>query len=502
MRATQTIAVSFVALLAATSLAVGGAAMPDGDSDVAGAPAASCVGAPQTTADAQNLSMAPLTAPTGTYDDLRNASAVRDAMAADRLVSADVDEQYIDHRVAMGDVVVVEVRLNGSATALLDRMAAQEEGSPTANFRALVQERGIDLTFRGPSACPPELALNESVERGAIRAVPDDQRNALYVVFDTDRFLVDPLGDDSEPTATDWKTGRNSLELEVKTTSGLVEQNVTASTAWDLSDRRAEFRTDTPELVRVEAGVEQFLNGTATMAPGTELAIDLRPLDGGETRTASATVRADRTFATSVQVPRGVYAVNVSDAFEGDTLLVAGNATGAVLTFDTYGNTGDTLYGISTTTTDGGFVVVTNETGARVVASSKFDAGARAVRLDVPQSHQRNQTLTATVYHDVDGDGTLDAADEPYRANGAPIRASANVTYVPQETTTAPTSTPDSSTSTTAPTSETNDPTTPTDSEAPRSSPSDESGATTPGLGASTALVALVVVAGFTVRRT
>lgn len=489
MSSTPHFAVALVTLLAVASFTASGAAMVGADRgqhSVARSSPSTCIGSTPSSVEDGNISMSVFTGSTGTYADLQNASAVNDARAAGRLVPTTTGTEDSDSVVAMGDVAVVRIGLDGSATSLLDRLTAQDEGSPTANFRALVQERGIELTFRGATACPPTLALNESVERGAIRAVPDDQRDALYLVFDTDRFLVDPPGTDSEPTATSWKQGRNHLELNVKTASGLVEANASGSATWELADRGVEFETTARELVRVEADEAATIRGRTTVAPGNELTIRLRSLGNGTARTASATVDANRTFAANVTVPRGVYSVNVSDAYDEETLLVAGDATGAVLAFEDHELHGASLFGIATTTTDGGFVVVRNASGDVVAVSDHLDAGARTPQPELSRLLRENRTLAATVYRDVDGDGAFNSSvDEPYRLDGEPVRASANVTV---DQTHRVTSTQDSTT-------DMNDQTTPTDST------TDETGASTPGFSALTVLAALAALSGLAVWR-
>ncbi|WP_232686725.1 DUF7282 domain-containing protein [Halobacterium zhouii] len=509
MSSTRYFAVALVTLLTIASFTASGAAMAGADRgqhSVARSSPSTCIGSTPSSVEDGNISMSVFTGPTGTYADLQNASAVNDARAAGRLVPTTTGTEDSDSVVAMGDVAVVRIGLDGSATSLLDRLTAQDEGSPTANFRALVQERGIEVEFEGPSACPPTLALNESIEQGAIRAVPDDQRDTLYLVFDTDRFLVDPPGTDSEPTATSWKLGRNHLDVRLKTTSGLVS----ASTTWQLWDRGVELETDVHELVRVGVA-NASLDGRTVAAPGNTLTVRLYSLDSSVTRTVSATVDGSREFTAPVELPRGVYtvnvlsaykgnySVNVSNAYDGDTLVVAGNATGALLGFADHGLHEETLHGLSTTTTDGGFVVVQNESGSTVAVSNHFTSGGHAPNLRLSNPLRTNQTLTATVYRDTNGNGAFDPdVDEPYRVDSEPVRASTNVTIDQTHRTT---SAPEPSTSTLDATTDVNDQTTPTDSETPTDSTTDETGASTPGFGALTVLAALAALSGLAVWR-
>lgn len=472
--------VSLVVAGAGAGAGTGVAAAASPDAGLSAAPAdrvrATCPAfAAGSVADGENASLntTTLTAPATTYDRLRNASAIRRAGERGLLSPASVGNLSHEERVvALGDVAVHRIALNGSAITLLDRLAAQDRGSPTANFRALVTQEGIEFRYAGPTACPPPLALNASSEAGAFRVVPDRERGILYVLLDTDDALYYPPGgaDSGEPSADRGRWGHHMIGLTLRTSSGLVERNVSTASHYEVEERRVAFRSKHRGLLARAAEPNQPIAGRTTVAPGTTLTIRLEPITAGAPPVnTTATVNRSRAFATTVDLsdaPEGaIYAVSIPGVEPRSTaepiapIVAVGNATGAIARVSDQRTTGEVLYDVAVATTDGGFVVARNASGGVVARSDYLKPGIAYPQL-VPRPQLReNQTVTVVAYHDANGNRAFDAADEPYRVDGTVVRDAANVTIRedpdPPEQTTTTTTTPSTTTTSTTTTTTT-----------------------------------------------
>jgi len=447
----------------------------------------------------RNVSITTWVAPGAAYDELRNASAITAATDAGRVTPLDDDEPTV----ATTDIAVHRIELNGSAVGLLDRLAAQDRGSPTENFRAVVQGEGVQFHYVGPTACPPELALNETIERGALRVVPDRENGTLHIVLDVDRAAYYSLGSDTEiEDDNKWDWGRHAITLKMPKSSGLVTENVSVRTDYDADDPEATFAAETEGLVRASAESNQTVRGHTTVAPGTEIRVQLRPVEAStEKLNATATVNRSRGFDARFDlsgVGDALYTVRVLDMerdedFRRTTLVAVGNATGAAIYAGTPESEGLALDDLSVATTHGGFAVVRNASGGIVGVSEYLDPGSASPKPDLRPPIRSNQTVTVTLYRDANGNRTFDAADEPYRANGSVVSDTTNVTIegeppdVPTTKTTTTLETPETRTptaTTSTPATETN---VFTDTTATATTPS-----TVPGFGAVGAMVALL----------
>lgn len=405
----------------------------------------------------RNVSVTTWVAPASAHDELRNASAVADAVDAGRVTPLDAE----DPTVATTDLAVHRIELNGSATDLLDRLAAQDRGSPTANFRALVQGEGVAFRYSGPSACPPRLALNETVERGALWVVPDRANESLWVVADVDELVYYALRSDTEFAPDDrWDWGHHGVSLALRRSSGLVGANVTAESHYEAEDPRATFLARTEGLVRLSAGGNRTVRGRTTVAPGTEIRVQLRPVEAPTGRlNATTTVNRTGNFTAAFDLSGvgdgALYTVRVAgmerdEDFRRTTLVAVGNATGAAVHAGTPESEGLSLDDVSAATTHGGFAVVRNASGGIVGVSEYLDPGTASPKPDLRPPVRTNQTVTVTLYRDANGNQTFDPDDEPYRANGSVVRDTANVTIEgePPEVPTTGTTTTDTTTAT------------------------------------------------------
>lgn len=420
----------------------------------------------ESSADSENPSIDTFVAPGADYDRLTDADALADAREAGALTPASdgVDHTWEDEVVAYRDVVVHRIGLNGSATGLLDRLAAQERGSPTENFRALAAGDDVEFEYIGATACPPELALNASIDRGAVRAVPDRDGDALFLVFDADRLLFHPLGG-GEPTTDTYVKGHHGLSITFRESSGLVAENATVESHYDVADADVAFTARHEGLVQVTSDRGQTVRGRTTLAPGSEVEVALHPYSpNGSVVTANATVNRSREFAAEFDLTNvssgttyagAVTGVTESPVVEaGATLVAVGNATTALVDASDYDSTRSvsTLYPMAVSTTDGGFVVVRNASGDLLGVSEYLEPGATTAKPELTPRLVENQTVTVTVYRDANGNREFDDADAPYRVNGSAVRDDAVIRVEDNgpPTTTSVTSTTTTGTQTTA----------------------------------------------------
>lgn len=410
-------------------------------------PSLACAGVASSAASdegAENVSVRSFVAPGRTFDALRTASALREYRANGTLSPANVgvDRTWEDGVVAMRDVAVVRFGLNGSATGLLDRLAAQDADSTTANFVELLAEPGFEFQYWGASACPPELALNASVENGAFRVVADRTNDSLSLVLDVDRLLFDAPGGE-EPTRDTYVKGHNRVSLTLRGSTGLVSDDATVRQGYRLDDARVAFDEGFDGLARVGAG-NWTLAGTTTLAPETRLRIVLHPYTAsGDAVPVTVTVDEDRRVVAPLPSNaldrNATYRVTVPTLADQENdrdvpvLLAVGNATAAAVEAENVTTTGEVYYGPPVTTTDGGFVVLWNQFGLIVGVSDYLLPGRTTVQPELSPALRENQSVTAVVYRDVNDNRRFDSADEPYRVNGTPVRDTAFVRIHPDE---------------------------------------------------------------------
>lgn len=400
-------------------------------------PASGTVSAPS--GESGTLSVETFVAPGEEYDRLRNASALAAANRTGRLTPASVgvERTWEDEVVAYSDVIVHRIALNGSATRLLDRVTARNRGSPTESFRELVTGGDAEFRYIGASACPPELALNATLDRGAMRVVPDRENGTLSLVLDTDRLLYHPLGG-GEPTTDTRVKGHNGFSFTLYESSGLVAENTTVENSYDVDDASATFGGRHDGLVEVDAARDQAVRGRTILAPGNEVSVVLRPYTANASAVAStATVNRSRSFAPRFDLsnasPGATYRLEAPSVAEfpavrrGATLVAVGDATTALVDVENQTTTGTVLYRTSLTTTDGGFVTVRNASGGLVGTSDYLEPGATVAQPDLSPALAENGTVTVTAYRDANGNREFDDADVPYRANGTVVADTAVV---------------------------------------------------------------------------
>lgn len=423
-------------------------------SPVAADASASACGPASPSDGAGGLTIETFVAPNGSYDRLASPAALRAARTAGWLSPAagGPDRTWADEIVAHRDVVVHRLSLSGDATTLADRLDADPPA--TERFAELAARGTINFEYWGPSACPPELALNATVEHGALRVLTDPENDTVALVLDADRLRFDPL-DGDEPT-TDPRTvlGFHRLRMELPGAGPLAQRTVAAEAGYHVYPAAAELGTRHDGLARFEATAGQRLRGRTTLAPGTELELTLVAYAGADRNVSATTVVGpNRSFAATVDLAdagdRAVYWLLLEPpagppVIEGQrTLVSVGGASAARVELHNQTGTGELLYGPALTTTHGGFVVVRNASGG-LIGVSEYRAPGRAVaQIDLDPRLRQGQRVTVTVYRDVNRNRQFDDHDAPYHLDGRPVRdvARVEVKVEGSPTTTAPAAT-------------------------------------------------------------
>lgn len=438
MRAAATVllAAGLVGLVAAAAVDPAAATSGTARSATCGAGA---VGMAESTAETSAVAVETFVAPGASYEHLTSPAALRAARANGSMgrASAGVSRTWEDRVVAYRDVVVHRVSLGGTAAGLADRLASSNGSSPTATFGTLVARGAVGFEYHGATACPPELALNASIERGALRVVPDPANDTVTLVLDTDRLLFYPPGAGG-PTTDTFVLGHHGLRLALPADGPFANETAVAETGYQVETAAAGLDARHEGLVRVDPAADQVLGGRTTLAPGSEVTVTLVPYVGPDAaESATATVDRSRAFAARFDLsdaPDGsLYAARIEPVATGPavtggaTLVAVGDATGAVVDLRSHATVGTILYGPALTTTDGGFVVVRNAAGDRVGASGYHDPGAAVAQVDLQPALRSPQRVSVTVFRDVNGNRALDAADAPYRVDGDPVRDVAEI---------------------------------------------------------------------------
>lgn len=96
---------------------------------------------------------------------------------------------------------------------------------------------------------------------------------------------------------------------------------------------------------------------------------------------------------------------------------------------DQTSSNGKTVVVDQMTLPDGGFIVLSPEGGSQTWPSPYVDPGTKTDQpIDLPQQIDGEQTFTATIYRDTNGNGEYDGADKAYTVQGSPVSDTATVT--------------------------------------------------------------------------
>lgn len=506
------------------------AATPAAPSHTTADPATTPTPAPDAANETNATDVDPWIAPKGRYDDLRSAADIRAARRAGWLTRTypprGERERTYDGRVpvAAGDVVVYRID-----SPRLARRLTETDADPRTRFLTLVNRSVVSVGFEQTTGLTmrewKRFALYDSVRRDGFDVVVDRANGTVSVVAPLARLRT-VRADDEVPLAAVDESRRSVRDGEPYQFSLTLETNDSAPVRWvdddefQVVERVVRFDTD-GTAIRLEAADDQRITGSTSVATGTVLTARLRTDDGSYTRRISLRVDANRTFATALDlsdapadatgtlsVP-GVeteIGIGPSGSSASDTVLVTfGAAETAALRVDSVDSDLDVNGALVLSAP--GFVVARNATaGDGLILGQTYVSRPGTNGLDIALRPTTGvERLQLAVYRDVDGDGRLDAADEPFRRAGDPVRTAVPVPF-PTTTPTARTTTASDPTSTSAArTAPSTTPTparsTPTARSASRSRTAPPTTTTGAGFGVTLALVAALVGALVTLRR-
>ena len=457
-RAGQVVAVGVVATLVLAAVvggasAMGTAATSDATDSVSNA--ASGVDATNATrvsgTDHRNLTV--LVAPGSALSELQGASAIGNYSATVTLRP----------RPTLADTMLVRV----SAPGLADAVAAQPGNTTTARFFALLESDRASLTMYevAPTEEGPFKALDVS-DPDAVRVVPGEG----------DRFdLV------TDPTALNGTLDRNGDERPDEGGESVGMETFDTYQFNFTVDGRSTLKAisvfptvvtlapDQPnDQPRVFPAANQTIRGQTTLAPGTQLDIELvvRGEQGfTQRRTVTVANRSLSEFAAVFDLQEAVGANNISVVARLDGTPIGATdgrilALSARLIAPDRSPDRETLRITRANLSQGGFAIVRPVGSDRIVGKRYLTPGRHdGVSVSLLQGI-RADALNVTLYVDFDGDRRFDddGTDRPYRNALGPVSSIVSLedpatpvpTPVPTTTTRPPTTTTLSSTTTTA----------------------------------------------------
>ncbi len=373
-------------------------------------------------------------------------------------------------RVALPDGLVVRVSTPDLGAAVAD----QPGNTTTERFQTLLSSPDASLTgVEITSGDDPPRAIDLTAEQLVVRRVGSDTFDLIY---ETDQLRTT---DDTNGNGRPDEGGGTAIvpvrvfELE------FTHDGVSASSSLGVFPAAVTFSTPAADGVVLYPLPDQRLVGQTPLAPGTELTISLDGVGQPFAVERSTTVTGrQQSFAN--------LSLDLTDAPAGIPLMMTARFDGQSLR-ETQGRLAELTASFTTAETDdprnrlrlrnvslvsGGFLVVRNGAGGRLVANRYVEAGEYD-----SLTIQYRQALTAdsavvTAYVDVDGDRLFEAGspDRHFRRDGEPVS-----TVVDLDRSTPATPETPTDTQTTAP------PTTDTPTTVPSSPATDGTGTQTGG---------------------
>lgn len=196
-------------------------------------------------------------------------------------------------------------------------------------------------------------------------------------------------------------------------------QLVVATGKLDVPNADVTFESDNHLLHNEDPDAVAVLNPDGDVVASTNF---------NTTTTTTTTEKAETTETTTEESEETTTEEDSDGGSEGD----GGDGEPASVTLDDQNSDGASVIVQHATLSDGGFIVIHDESGAVLGHSTHLDAGDHSnveVSLDNPITS--TQTLIAMAHTD-DGDETYEFpdADGPYTAEGAPVTDDAHVTVV------------------------------------------------------------------------
>lgn len=199
--------------------------------------------------------------------------------------------------IAAGDVVVHRISASGVEGPLEYRQEVRGAQDATAAFLQTAGDSGafslqIDRTSTGANADSDPLQLNSS----NLAVVQDSDNNTYFVAVE----LANAEYQSGTPVHDDG-TDEISAEFSVTGETGLTDGGDSVEDSYEITERDATLDTD-GNIVAVQAAAEQPVSGATTVAPGSEIKVQLKSESDAHPfiTQPAATVTPNKTFTASV----------------------------------------------------------------------------------------------------------------------------------------------------------------------------------------------------------
>jgi hypothetical protein len=359
-------------------------------------------------------------------------------LGSERAVRAALDDGSLTAAQApvIGETLVIGIEASGLAAAYELSDADSERG----RLRDAVAAADARLTVRrnGSSVDREPLRFDPLRDARAVLAAPE--RDTYYVVIDTDALADGGREGGLEP-GDELFVGFGFGVDRIDAGDGAGRPGLTtARVRFTPADATVAGGTDrTVELV---PAADERLRGTASFAPGTELAVVLTGPDG-QVHRATTTAEAAPGNRSAFAAPFDLSNVSAPAEF-GVTLVYDGRAVVTVqegTTVHVRARAGEVAF--ANGTTSAGTVRVRasaahdavvgihargpNGSLGPTLGELSVPAGNASARVELAESAGGNDTLVAILYRDEDASGNLTAADRPYLVGGEQVTDVRNV---------------------------------------------------------------------------
>lgn len=403
-----------------------------------------------TTMDAATLTLQPTA-----VDSLTTQTAPGSKFSALDTIANVSEVATDDQRIAIGDVMILQL----SAPELSDALAedtsdaeAESATEPETRLLELIQSGTIDIQIRQTNArdgTAKAFNLSATIENGGVELLYDEED--VYLLIDTKRAVFD-----RDKTTVGIETG-DQFESTV-TGNKRLENETTVSESVRFVSRSASFDTGETgrETITVKSDTNQTITGETSVAPGTNLTIQAKADSRSSfviTRTAQ--VQTNGTFGLTLDftnVTKGTrFVFMIPNQGFTDNASVSGivrRPSTASVSVDNQNirfNGAQTVVIHSVDLSDGGFVAVydrsfldsNNKTKPRdaLRGTSQYLTAGEHTNVSIPLSapYANSSTIVAVPYLDTNDNNEFDVTadapeDDPYSgADGEPVVNAANV---------------------------------------------------------------------------
>ena len=382
------------------------------------------------------------TAPTAAFAELTSPTAIDEARREGRLtrvrpepVTRNTPWSTRDNRseVAVNDTVVFSVH----APELVEAVVAANDTDSAAPVLPRVLNRS-PYEFRMKQTWdttrshgrPKLLNLSATLAADGLGTVADDRDGTLYVVLRPDRAVL-------ETESRDGVSLRDGQAYRVTVTANTGEDAPTVTTEWRAVERAVSYDTVIGGVLARGGNRDCApVAGETSVAPGTDLRVDLYPIDQkyGWWSTYTTVDRSGRFFAcvNTSRVPSNVslnvsiegvpdsHGVVVGGAYESTTLDAERTASGNVTVAGTiWAESFVALYAVPDDAVGllergqppnctGRGVLSTVANWTRVGTSDLLQGGQQTVRFDPPSDAGTSSRLVAVAHPSRDRDDRLD----------------------------------------------------------------------------------------------